>query len=178
MSTSSTTLDLWSNLTLELKKILPSELYDMWFEGLTFVSESGNRLTISAPNDFNAIWIENNYLDVIAQKARDLSGRAVSIQVEVDSGNSAEGKESDKIEKDARNQKSGIRGNSRDVQESEHTSRFAPKKNKSGALLNPRNTFDNLVVGSGNQLAHAARMQVAIEPGQAYHPLLVSSEPG
>ena len=83
MSTPATTLNLWSSLTLELKEILPSELYDMWFEGLSFVSESDNHLTISAPNDFNAIWIENNYLDVIAQKARDLSGRAVTIKVAV-----------------------------------------------------------------------------------------------
>ena len=78
----------------------------MWFEGLSFVSESDNHLTISAPNDFNAIWIENNYLDVIAQKARDLSGRAVTIKVEVDSGNSAPGRDSDQVGKEVRSQKS------------------------------------------------------------------------
>lgn len=178
MSTPSTTLNLWSNLTLELKEILPSELYDMWFEGLSFVSETDNRLTISAPNDFNAIWIENNYLDVIAQKARDLSGRAVSIKVEVDAGNSAPGRDSDSIGKAVRSQKSGIRGNSRGLQESESNSKSSSKKIKSGATLNPRNTFDNFVVGSGNQLAHAASIAVANAPGRAYNPLFVYGETG
>ena len=178
MSTPSTTLNLWSSLTLELKEILPSELYDMWFEGLSFVSETDNRLTISAPNDFNAIWIENNYLDVIAQKARDLSGRAVSIKVEVDAGNSAPGRDSDSVGKAVRSQKSGIRGNSRGLQESESNSKSSSKKNKSGATLNPRNTFDNFVVGSGNQLAHAASIAVANAPGRAYNPLFVYGETG
>ena len=178
MSTPSTTLNLWSNLTLELKEILPSELYDMWFEGLSFVSETDNRLTISAPNDFNAIWIENNYLDVIAQKARDLSGRAVSIKVEVDAGNSAPGRDSDSIGKAVRSQKSGIRGNSRGLQESESNSKSSSRKIKSGATLNPRNTFDNFVVGSGNQLAHAASIAVANAPGRAYNPLFVYGETG
>ena len=178
MSTPSTTLNLWSSLTLELKEILPSELYDMWFEGLSFVSETDNRLTISAPNDFNAIWIENNYLDVIAQKARDLSGRAVSIKVEVDAGNSAPGRDSDSVGKAVRSQKSGIRGNSRGLQESESNSKSSSKKNRSGATLNPRNTFDNFVVGSGNQLAHAASIAVANAPGRAYNPLFVYGETG
>ncbi len=178
MSTSSTTLNLWSNLTLELKEILPSELYDMWFEGLSFVSETDNRLTISAPNDFNAIWIENNYLDVISQKARDLSGRAVSIKVEVDPGNSAPDRDSDSVGKELRSQKSGIRGNSRVAQASENDSKSSSKKNRSGAILNPRNTFDNFVVGSGNQLAHAASIAVANAPGRAYNPLFVYGETG
>lgn len=150
----------------------------MWFEGLSFVSETDNRLTISAPNDFNAIWIENNYLDVIAQKARDLSGRAVSIKVEVDAGNSAPGRDSDSIGKAVRSQKSGIRGNSRGLQESESNSKSSSKKIKSGATLNPRNTFDNFVVGSGNQLAHAASIAVANAPGRAYNPLFVYGETG
>lgn len=150
----------------------------MWFEGLSFVSETDNRLTISAPNDFNAIWIENNYLDVIAQKARDLSGRAVSIKVEVDAGNSAPGRDSDSIGKAVRSQKSGIRGNSRGLQESESNSKSSSRKIKSGATLNPRNTFDNFVVGSGNQLAHAASIAVANAPGRAYNPLFVYGETG
>lgn len=150
----------------------------MWFEGLSFVSETDNRLTISAPNDFNAIWIENNYLDVIAQKARDLSGRAVSIKVEVDAGNSAPGRDSDSIGKAVRSQKSGIRGNSFGLQESESNSKSSSKKIKSGATLNPRNTFDNFVVGSGNQLAHAASIAVANAPGRAYNPLFVYGETG
>ena len=46
------------------------------------------------------------------------------------------------------------------------------------AFLNPRNTFENFVVGSGNQLSHAASMAVANAPGRAYNPLFVYGETG
>jgi chromosomal replication initiator protein len=39
--------------------------------------------------------------------------------------------------------------------------------------LNPRFTFDNFVVGSGNQFAHAACQAVAERPSKAYNPLFL-----
>ena len=178
MSSSSATLNLWESLSRELKLIFPSELYDMWFEGLAFVGETESCLTISAPNDFNAIWIENNYLDVIAQKARTLSGRAIAVKVTVDSAQGALVEEGEGV-----NTRNGIRqagsagGQNTSTRESE-SSRFAEKPRGSGAILNPRNTFDNFVVGSGNQLAHAASIAVANAPGRAYNPLFVYGETG
>jgi len=39
--------------------------------------------------------------------------------------------------------------------------------------LNPENTFDNFIEGKSNQLARAAAMQVAENPGGAYNPLFI-----
>ena len=41
-----------------------------------------------------------------------------------------------------------------------------------------QNTFDNFVIGSGNQLAHTASIAVANAPGRAYNPLFVFGETG
>ena len=46
------------------------------------------------------------------------------------------------------------------------------------AYLNPRNTFDNFIVGPSNQLAHAAATAVAQSPGTAYNPLFVYGDTG
>jgi chromosomal replication initiator protein len=43
----------------------------------------------------------------------------------------------------------------------------------SAAQLNPRYTFDNFVIGSGNQFAHAAAKAVAERPSKAYNPLFL-----
>ncbi|PJH64357.1 DnaA ATPase domain-containing protein, partial [Salmonella enterica] len=37
--------------------------------------------------------------------------------------------------------------------------------------LNDRYTFDSFVIGSGNQMAHAAALVVSEEPGTIYNPL-------
>jgi chromosomal replication initiator protein len=39
--------------------------------------------------------------------------------------------------------------------------------------LNERYTFDNFIVGSGNELAHAACQAIALNPGTKYNPLFI-----
>lgn len=40
-------------------------------------------------------------------------------------------------------------------------------------MLNPKNTFDTFVIGSGNRFAHAASLAVAEAPAKAYNPLFI-----
>ena len=44
--------------------------------------------------------------------------------------------------------------------------------------LNPKYTFENFVVADCNRFAHAAALQVAKSPGQAYNPLFIHSASG
>ncbi|MDR0922479.1 MAG: chromosomal replication initiator protein DnaA [Lactobacillales bacterium] len=47
------------------------------------------------------------------------------------------------------------------------------RKNQSHSKLNDKYTFDTFVIGKGNQMAHAAALVVADEPGMMYNPLFL-----
>lgn len=144
----------------------------MWFSGLVCKHESEERLVLEASSEFNAIWIENNYLDIITQQARAFAGTSIEIRIEASDGEAIEvaeknpGKSKNRID----SAQSSSRSRSAHVAED--------KKPSHRCLLNPSNTFDNFVVGSGNQLAHAASIAVANAPGRAYNPLFVYGETG
>ncbi len=175
MSESTSALSLWENISKELKNLLPSEQYHTWFEeGFVCVKEAGNELTLRVSSEFNAIWIEDNYCDIIAQQARSFVGSAISVKVEFDQP----------VEENARtvspNKRSigELRGN---ITGDLRSGALPPVEQVAAAshtFLNPRNTFENLVVGDGNKLAHAASIAVANTPGRAYNPLFVFGETG
>ncbi len=179
MSDLSTTLSLWESVSLELKNLFPNDLYEMWFDGLTCVEETENKLTLCAPNEFNAIWIENNYLDIIAQQARALMGSVVAVSVEVAEPAAApEAKAEATLAPNNRLAQSQQTDSRAGVGYSDDVRRPVEAVQPRRTFLNPRNTFDNFVVGSGNQLAHAASIAVANAPGRAYNPLFVYGETG
>jgi chromosomal replication initiator protein len=50
---------------------------------------------------------------------------------------------------------------------------FPPEASKRGWHFDPRNTFSEFVVGTGNQFAHAASIAAADQPGDMYNPLFI-----
>lgn len=178
MPQTTSNVSLWESVNQELKNLFPNDLYDMWFEGLTCAEESDSKLVLTAPNEFNAIWIENNYLDIIAQQARSFAGTAVAVSIEV--AEEAEVATATTTESPANTTANRLKElDSRGARSVDAVSnRGVSEPQVRRTFLNPRNTFQNLVVGSGNQLSHAASMAVANAPGRAYNPLFVYGETG
>ncbi len=171
MSSTKTDLSLWESTNQQLRNLFPTDIYEMWFSDLICAEESHSKIVLFAPSEFNAIWIENNFLDVIAQQARSFAGAPIEISiqaekpVEPESGSAAqEAPSRNRVEAAERRSGSDRASNERS----------SPRR----SLLNPSNTFENFVVGSGCQLAHAASIAVANAPGRAYNPLFVFGETG
>jgi chromosomal replication initiator protein len=172
MSDQTIALSLWESVNQELQNLFPKDLYDMWFEELTCTEESDAKIVLTAPNEFNAIWIENNYLDIISQQARSFAGTAVTVTIEV----AEEAAAAAETTSSSVNRLNTL--DSRDARSANVVPTRVEASQTRRTFLNPRNTFDNLVVGSGNQLSHAASMAVANAPGRAYNPLFVYGETG
>ena len=175
MSSSPTADTLWQNTTKELKNLFPEDVYEMWFSELVCMLESDSKLVLTTHSEFNAIWIENNFLDVISQQARSFAGTAIEVSIEVEQAP----KTADLDRTAANGRSKGFNSldsrQSPDLRNNRPITQAAPTHR---TLINPTNTFENFVVGSGSQLAHAASIAVANAPGRAYNPLFVFGETG
>lgn len=178
MSQDSVSQDLWPSVKKEFQALFPADVFHTWFEPVEQVTDTDGRMKLSVPNDFSAIWIKDNYLDLIRQKAEQISGRGVRVAVEVRTGvGTVRGGDVGNDRKTSRNAGNG-RGKSADpVAPAPRTPESAtPDRTRLG--LNPRNTFDNFIVGSSNQLAHAASLAVGKSPAKAYNPLFLYGDTG
>ena len=170
MSSTSSELSLWESTNQQLKNLFPADIYEMWFSDLVCSQESDAGIVLETASEFNAIWIENNFLDLIRQQARSFAGAPVEVSIVV--AESPEPEPASDVSPAAGNRlEANAPQGSRDRGCNEAV---APRR----SLLNPSNTFDNFVVGSCSQLAHAASIAVANAPGRAYNPLFVFGETG
>ena len=70
---------LWETVKCDLKGLFPEDVFQMWFQPMTCVEAGEDSLILGVPNDFAAIWIHDNYLDLISQRVRMATGRMVNV---------------------------------------------------------------------------------------------------
>jgi len=166
---------LWETVKCDFKSLFPEEVFQMWFEPVVCLETSADTMVLGVSNDFAAIWIQDNYLDLISQRLRLTAGRMVNVSLR-------------KIEAAPKSAGTGSLAAGRttgDPAQATNGRPRAPSTRRNGryegpptGTLNPRNTFENFVVGSNNQMAHAASLAVAQAPAQAYNPLFLYGETG
>jgi len=190
----------WETAKTSLKQFFSEDVFKMWFEPLHCVELGEDTITLGVPNDFAAIWIQENYLDLIAKHLGMAYGRELSItlqkaappqsSVATDRSRSgtatllngqanARGHTGSNASDGVSGGRSGSGyGDNRRAANEPHARMAASTARAAEATLNPRNTFDTLVVGANNQMAHAAAMAVAQAPAQAYNPLFLYGDTG
>ena len=119
---------------------------------------------LGVPNDFAAIWIHDNYLDLISQRLRLAAGRMVHVSLK-------------KADQPGGEASAPITEPKNRAPQAKRTLRYDERLASAGSL-NPRNSFENFVVGPNSQLAHAASLAVAQAPAQAYNPLFIHGSTG
>ena len=162
---------LWETVKCDFKELFPEDVFKMWFEPLSCVESTEESITLGVPNDFAAIWIHDNYLDLITQRLRLNAGRMVNVILKK-TGQPAAPRHAAQAEPAAPETAAKPRAH-----HGRRTTRL-DDRTLANASLNPRNTFETFVVGSNNQMAHAAAMAVAQAPAQAYNPLFLYGDTG
>lgn len=170
MPSLSSSPSLWETVKCDFKGLFPEDVYQLWFEPIVCLEATEDSLTLGVPNDFAAIWINDNYLDLIVQRLRLTSGHAVSVKLKKVIGGHGAAPVAQPETAAPRAPRAPVRRSS-GVRGGEERSGYA-------GTLNPRNTFETFVVGNNNQMAQAAARAVAQAPAQAYNPLFIYGDTG
>ncbi|MGD8351414.1 MAG: chromosomal replication initiator protein DnaA [Nitrospirota bacterium] len=142
--------DIWQQSLPLMKGEVGQSVFDLWLSPVRLVQIKDGAATVEVPNRFYKEWIEDYHPDLIRGVLSRVTESEVSVKYRVAAREDASIK---KLDARLENRKT--------------------KLARKGIYLNPRYTFDTFVVGPSNQIAHAAAMAVADDPGKLYNPLFV-----
>ena len=141
---------LWSGCLRQLQADLSETDFNTWIRPLQVV-EDARTLRLLAPNRFVVDWVTDRCLGRIREVvARDASADIPAVVLQI-----------------------GSREPQADAMLRSIQAPVPLKSARLGGKLNPNYTFERFVEGKSNQLARAAAMQVARNPGGAYNPLFI-----
>lgn len=172
------TNELWQAVLGELELTLSKANFTTWFRNTYISSCDGENAVISVPNTFTKAWLEKKYNDAIVKSIRAKSGgivKHIGYQVDVRPQSRAIMPESLPVSAPAvmPSPMSAVQEMTRPDTVVMTMSSADPRGCTAENKLNPRYSFESFIVGKGNELAHAAAMAVADNPGVKYNPLFV-----
>jgi chromosomal replication initiator protein len=146
----------WDLCQERFRANLTQQQFSTWIKPLVF-DDAGGEVRILAPNHFVMDWVREKFADHIDGWAQEFYARPVAISYALGKKHTA----------------------SRPPMMPAAAAVAAPAPASAavhtqiGLRINPGFTFDNFVSGRANQLARAAALQIADNPGIAYNPLFV-----
>jgi chromosomal replication initiator protein len=167
----------WQKVSHRLRAELGDDLYTSWF-GRMDAEEHGNlRLVVSVPTRFLKSWIENHYVAKLQKIAETEFGQLDAVQVRVRGQVVPQ-----RLQEVAPERHVEV---SRAVDEEVRSAASQPANflapGERNVQLDASQTFDSFVVGTSNQLAHAAACRVAEASAGApvsFNPLFIHSAAG
>jgi chromosomal replication initiator protein len=144
----------WQEALQYIQGKVPRQVYDTWFIPTRLDRIENSTAHIGVPNKFFGDWLHTHYAPLLVEAVSSARGGGnVSVSFVVSQKPSSR-----LIEPQAVSTQAKASGQ---------------MKSRRGIQLNPKYTFENFVVGAGNQFAHAACMAVSEQPGKTYNPLFI-----
>jgi chromosomal replication initiator protein len=157
--------DAWDQIKTWLSTRLSQGSYQNWFARTTQAGLVNDELVVRVPNESTEAWIKQEYSALVQTAVRDLALPIKSVRYEINST----------VATAVPHANGGPQayGQPQPLHNSSQGITAEPLFENTASWLNPRLTFDTYVVGSSNQLAHAAAHAVATMPSKSYNPLFI-----
>ncbi|AFR99115.1 chromosomal replication initiator protein DnaA [Lentilactobacillus buchneri] len=144
---------LWQKLSEQFRSNTTDLTYDTWIKPVKPISFDGSTLTLSLPSELHRDYWKEQLAPNLIEYAFVITKGNIEPKFILDSD----------VNKEA--QEKPVDNN---VSQDQDGDEFSFSKENH---LNPNYTFDNFIIGKGNQMAHAAALIVSEEPGKLYNPL-------
>ncbi len=151
-------IELWQSVLAQMQFHISKANFATWFQNTEILNRDNEKIIISVPNAFSKEWLSNKYNKLILKTLHDIDDSI---------------KDLDFIIK-PQPLKTNLNKITIENEKPEDSQlKFDEFKINKETNLNPRYTFSNFVVGSFNELAHAAALAVSDNPGFTYNPLFI-----
>ena len=141
--------EIWEAALGELQLQVSKPNYKTWLEKTIGLSVQNNQFVVGVPNTFVAEYLDQSQRSLIEKTLIGITHHNLNVLFQVD-------------------------GRYQNPLASSSTQgATATDRQTSLSSLNPKYTFDSFIVGTCNQLAYAAALGVAQDPGHSYNPLFI-----
>ena len=143
--------DPWELVSHQIRQRVSADGFDRWFSGVRALAVTDTAITLSVPNPIHQFFIESNYMPIVKQSVAEIlpGVQSISFQPASESEPAAPQPAPAPAPKSHRDKSPAATG------------------------MNPRNTFENFVVGRNNEFANSAALAVAKAPAVTYNPLFI-----
>lgn len=143
---------------------IPRPNYETWLKDTSATRFQDNTLVVETKSAFAAEMLERRLSSTISRAVERVAKRPTSVAFQVAAASGG---------------RAAPATRARPIDSTSHTDKATRETPETPWIsLNPKFTFEHFVVGSSNELAHAAASAVASAPGSVYNPLYVWSKVG
>ncbi len=161
---------LWQATLGELELLLSKANFTTWFKNTTISSFTNEEVIISVPNGFTKEWLEKKYHQAILKALKNVIGspiKSVIYKIEAIQNNTHSHNIPTTPVEIPENQEGSEQTAQNPILEVKNDVKL------DNFNLNSKYIFSNFIVGKNNELAHAAALAVAENPGTSYNPLFI-----
>lgn len=163
-------LGFWDGALGALARELSPQQFKTWIQPLSLVSydESEQSLILGAPNRFKLDWIKKTFSDRFQEMADHYFGHPINLSFVLNvEGSGTQSPEISSPPQDKFEQQEIL------LDADSSSTEEQAFEIEDHSKLNPNLTFETFVTGKANQLARAASIQVAHNPGTSYNPMFL-----
>ncbi len=163
---------IWKDCLSIIKDKVPDLTYNTWFLPIKPIELNNQNLLVEVPSSFFIEWLEERYGNIIDETIKSVIGKNAELSFII-----AENKEENSTTNISNSNITQL-PTLRKVENNNYYKKdeidLSEKEETPISLLNPRYTFENFIKGENNQLARAAALAIADNPGEtSFNPLFI-----